>query len=476
MVRAGGLGTLVLGVPERGVWGIFRAAAERAPVAFWLPVALIVVGIVVLKRTLRPLVPIEQQLERLATRLTVSPADLEPVRLPAPAAVGWNRLVEALRHGGQPEERESRLAQALEGYRQKKSDQVLNSLLDGVAVTDGQGRITFANKALLGLLGRRPGEDSVCGQTMFDCLGLAPGGQAVQPLKDPSLEGRPVIVEYQRGGQIEDGVLRIVRTPLAAEPGQSARGHVWCVRDVTQQKLADQMREQFVNAATHELRTPLANIKAYSETLALGDMVDVEQQKAFCNTIDEEVTRLANFVDDLLHLSRMQVGSTCLNRQTTDMERLFREVVGKVSQQMKQQQITFEVELPGKLPELLVDKEKFTVAVVNLLGNAAKYTPEGGRIRLGVELREGDETLQIDVEDTGIGIAPQELPKIFDRFFRSTDPRVGRTSGSGLGLALTQEIVRLHGGKVTVESELNKGSRFTILLPTRTEGATCSGV
>jgi signal transduction histidine kinase len=146
--------------------------------------------------------------------------------------------------------------------------------------------------------------------------------------------------------------------------------------------------------------------------------------------------------------------------------------VAKVQPQMDQKNITFDAELPARLPELVLDKDKFTVALVNLLGNAAKYTPEGGRVRLHVEAR--DRALQIDVEDSGIGISVEELPKILEKFFRSSDPRVQEQAGSGLGLSLANEIVRLHGGKLTVQSELNKGSRFTVALPMVLEKGKCS--
>ena len=134
---------------------------------------------------------------------------------------------------------------------------------------------------------------------------------------------------------------------------------------------------------------------------------------------------------------------------------------------MEQKNVELEVDLPGKLPELVVDKDKLTVALVNLLGNAAKYTPEGGRVRLHAEIME--DVMQIDVEDTGIGISVEEIPKVLEKFFCSSDPRVHEQTGSGLGLSLANEIVRLHGGKLIVHSELNKGSKFTMTLPTSPE-------
>ncbi len=142
---------------------------------------------------------------------------------------------------------------------------------------------------------------------------------------------------------------------------------------------------------------------------------------------------------------------------------MLREVVEKVRPQMAQKQIALRCAFPEKWPKMRLDKDKITAALVNLLGNAAKYTPERGYVQLKVEVR--SDALSIEVEDNGIGISAADLPKVFDKFFRSPDPRVQQETGSGLGLSLVQEVVRLHGGKLQVHSELNKGSRFVMTLP-----------
>jgi signal transduction histidine kinase len=290
-------------------------------------------------------------------------------------------------------------------------------------------------------------------------FGLSFGDDVTDQLR---CESRPAVFEGRRGSEIADGILRVARTPYVGDDGLAA-GHIWTIRDVTQQKLADEMRTQFVNSATHELRTPLANIKAYAETLALNDITDLENQKEFLNIINSEATRLARFVDELLNVSRMESGSLSLSRQLTDVARMLNEAVQKVRPQIEQKQQSFETVIPRKLPELEMDKDKVMAAIVNLLGNAAKYTPEGGRLALHVTCENGE--LKIAVEDTGIGIAADELPKIAGKFFRSEDPRVRDIPGSGLGLSLVQEVARLHGGNLSIHSELNKGSRFTLTLP-----------
>ena len=217
------------------------------------------------------------------------------------------------------------------------------------------------------------------------------------------------------------------------------------------------MRDSFVDTATHELRTPLANIKAYAETLALADMIDVEQQKQFLNTINSEATRLARFVDDLLSVSSMELGSLSLNKQVTDLHRMLNEVLAKVRPQIEEKRLTFEVSLPEKLPEPELDKDKIATVLVNLLGNAVKYTPAGGRVTFRVNVTEQSRDRR---RGYGRGHCGGRVAEVFDKFFRSHDPRVQEQTGTGLGLALVQEVVRLHGGQITVESEINKGSTF----------------
>jgi signal transduction histidine kinase len=453
-------GLLRMAVRDPSLVAGMLAAAEHAPVLILGPIAVIVTGSYVLRRTLRPASKIESQLWALSSAPPGAMVSVLPMEGGSPLGAGWNRLAAQLNQQSPRPALENRLGQVLDGFRQRKNEQILNSLPDGIAVTDGEGRTTFANQALIALL---DSGDSLAGKAMSDCLGLDAAAHPDHPLLDADLHLRDVVAELGRSGDTSQGVLRIARYPLRGTDGAAGQGHLWSVRDVTQQKLADQMRNQFVFSATHELRTPLANIKAYAETLALSDMLAVEQQKEFCNIINNEATRLARLIDDLLSISRMQSGSMTLQRQVTEVERLLRETIENVRPQMTQKQIAFDCSLPEKLPELTVDKDKIAVALINLLGNAAKYTPSGGRVTMNVEVRNSQ--LYVHVEDSGIGISVEDLPKLFDKFYRSNDPRVQEITGSGLGLSLTHEIVRLHGGKLTVQSELDKGSKFSMMLP-----------
>jgi two-component system phosphate regulon sensor histidine kinase PhoR len=454
------IGQSCIATLDPGIGAAVRAAAEYGGVAIVAPAMIIAVGAIRLRRLVRPIVEIERQLRRAAATPANSPCEFKPVRGGGPVAVGWNRLLSERGRQDRCEHLETRLHQALDTHRARKAEQVLNGLPDGVAVTESDGKITFANQALRALIGWE--DQTIEGRTMAECLRLDANNKSDQQLLNPEFSMRDVIVELGRLGDMSQGVLRVARFPLRNEGG-AASGHIWSMRDITQQKLADQMRNQFVYSATHELRTPLANIKAYAETLGRVDALDVEKQKEFCNIINAEATRLARFIDDLLSISRMQAGSLALDRQPTDMERLLNETIEHVRPQMTQKNIVFEKSLPEKIPELNVDKDKIAVTLVNLLGNAAKYTPPGGRVGLSVEI--SGNQMHVHVEDSGIGIAVEDLPKVFEKFFRSSDPRVQEETGSGLGLSLAQEVVRLHGGRLAVHSELDKGSKFTMSLP-----------
>jgi len=464
------LGTLRLGINQQTVWSYLRSAARFAPLAFLGPGCCIAVGAVLLNRMVRPVADIEHQLFQVANSASLESCQLREVECVGAAAHGWNRLVGQRLRSAPGESLEHRIRHSLVSNRYSRLDAVLNSLPDGVATTDGEGRITYINLPMATLLGLKNtvSTGNITGHStdapiMTEQLVQRWHLSRTDPLFCEENRERPVVTELMREENGERRIARIARHPICIVGAAKFETHVWTMRDVTQQKLAEEMRDQFVDTATHELRTPLANIKAYAETLALADVIDIEQQKQFLNTINAEATRLARFVDDLLSVSSMELGSLSLNKQVIDLGRLLNEVLGKVRPQIEEKRQTLEVVLPEKLPEPEMDKDKIATVLVNLLGNAVKYTPPGGRITFRANVT--DRHIEISVEDSGVGIAEDELPKVFDKFFRSRDPRVQEQTGTGLGLALAQEVVRLHGGRITVESQIDKGSTFSVFLP-----------
>ncbi len=460
-LEAGGkrLGELRLAVVKQTLLASARATARRAPLVLLAPLALVAVGAWLLRRLVRPLAQVETSLSGAARLPLGEEVALQPVRARDAVSLGWNRVVDritALENQTVP----SNIATVLDDTAEERNDarfeDVLQRLSDGVAVTDASGRIEFANEAVAALLGQADAATALHGSSLEDRLLPMANEASRNELLAPSGQRRTAVCEVADA----DRVLRVARLPLGGDAG---RKFVWSLRDVTQQKLAEQTRDRFIDTATHELRTPLANIKAYAETLATAECINVDLQREFCNIINSETTRLARFIDDLLSISSMEVGAIMIDRQKVETERMFAEVLSKVETLMQKKSIEFDVSLPPKMPELQLDKDKIVAVVVNVLGNAAKYTPEGGRVSLKVKVEDGK--LRIAVQDTGVGIAPEELHKVFDKFFRSDDPRVQAETGSGLGLSLAREVVRMHGGEIIVESEFNQGSTFTVSLP-----------
>lgn len=404
---------------------------------------------------------IDEQLQDVAQAGKVNDVTLKSVPVSDAATIGWNRLAEDSLQRRALEHLEQNINERLGSSGAAHEEGILESLGEGVGVTDLEGRLVTINRALAAALATGDDAEEIQGRVLTDLLLEAAGD--CDTIRKSAGHSRPVSVDFT---QNRDGVshhLRCSRRPRFNDESEVV-GHVWTLRDVTQQKLAEDSREQFVSTASHELRTPLANIRAYAETLALNDNIDFERQKGFLNTIHTEANRLSRFVDDLLDITRMQCGNVTLDTHETDLQRLVQEVIGKVAPEMERKKLIFESEIPPKLPKIAADKDKLAAALVNLLGNAAKYTPDEGEVTFRVE-SDGSRIL-FAVEDTGIGIAQDEQPRVFERFFRSDDDQVREITGSGLGLAFTQEVARLHGGNVEVRSELGKGSVFTMSIPT----------
>ncbi|MCG8450845.1 MAG: cell wall metabolism sensor histidine kinase WalK [Pirellulales bacterium] len=457
------LGSLLIAVVEPGLWETLMETAHVGSLAVLIPLLLVGVGAVVLSRLTRSVADVNSQLEQIGLQAPGMEITPQAVTARDATALGWNRVVDLIQHLHQEsgsEDLNARLAEAIASRKQNEHAEILQNLSDGIAVTDMEGRITFANRAIATLLGSDATEEILQGANISEYLLDEVPSEEVQSLFDPHAKNRSAVTEIHPSGVSSNRVLRIARQPLQ---GQRLKGHVWSLRDVTQQRLAESMRDQFIDTATHELRTPLSNIKAYAETLATCQQIEIEKQKEFCNIINSEVTRLARFVDDLLSLSSMEVGSLSVERQKVETARLFEEVVEKVQPLLQHKDIDFEVRLPAKMGTLQLDKDKMVAVLVNLLGNAAKYTPNGGHVSLKVS--QDDTQLQIAVEDTGVGISAEELPHVFDKFFRSDDPRVQLEAGTGLGLSLAREVVQMHNGEITVKSTPDQGSTFLVTIP-----------
>jgi len=233
------------------------------------------------------------------------------------------------------------------------------------------------------------------------------------------------------------------------------------VTDISQSAKAERAREDFVTHVAHELRTPLTNIQAYTETL--GEFNDQEVQTECFNVINAETRRLGRLVEEMLSCAQMDLGSIQIRCDDVDLLAMLHEAVRDQSASAESKGIGLVADLPSKLPPLHADRDKIAVVVNNLLGNAIKYTNSGGTVTIRCKTISG--RVQIMFCDTGIGVGPDDQMLIFERMYRVKSEDVQRQTGSGIGLATAREIVRAHGGEISVRSELGEGSEFTVDLP-----------
>ena len=229
--------------------------------------------------------------------------------------------------------------------------------------------------------------------------------------------------------------------------------------------LSQRLRQQMVADVAHELRTPLANIRGYLE--AIEDGV-VEADEATLRTLRDEASHLNRLIDDLQELAQAEAGNLRLDRGPTDPAELIARATGAVRARAVERGIALTTALPPDLPAVEVDPQRITQVLHNLLTNALTHTPSGGSVVVEA-WRTPEGMVAISVADTGAGIAPEDLPRIFERFYRADSSRSRATGGSGLGLTIAKRLVESHGGQIAAASELGRGSRFTFTLPIAAE-------
>jgi two-component system phosphate regulon sensor histidine kinase PhoR len=230
---------------------------------------------------------------------------------------------------------------------------------------------------------------------------------------------------------------------------------------MTEVRRTEQMRHDFVANVSHELRTPLAAIKSVIETITGGAIDDRQVALDFLGRADNEVDRLIQLVEELLELSRIESGEAPLTIEEVDVAALLEEAVERLRPQAERKNLELSLDVAPDLGKLPLDARRIERALVNLMHNAVKFTPEGGRVAVNAGVVDG--TLFVKISDTGIGIAATDLPRVFERFYKVDHSRAD--VGSGIGLAIVKHSVEAHGGSVSVESEPGHGSTFGFSIP-----------
>ncbi|MCU0494670.1 MAG: ATP-binding protein [Chloroflexaceae bacterium] len=347
----------------------------------------------------------------------------------------------------------------------QRLDAMIEQSADGVMILDNRWRITTFNKAMEQLTGW-PREEAI-GRPCAEVLGFHNSqGREICPADCP-LQNLPHVPNPVVEGWIttRDGRELYLQSRYAPQRGARGTflGAIANVRDITDQKREEELQSTFVSVISHELKTPVSIIKGYAGTLAREDATwSQETLRDGLRVIEEEADRLARQIQDLLDVSRVQAGGLRLELTDWPLPPLAQEVAHGFAAQTDAQ-FAFELRFPDDFPPVHADYERIRMVLTNLVSNAVKYSPDGGTIRIGGWAEDGRAI--IHVADQGIGIPPEEQQRIFERFYR-VDNRLRReTQGSGLGLFLTRSIIEAHGGRIWVESQVGRGSRFIFTLP-----------
>ncbi|MBW1902267.1 MAG: hypothetical protein JRJ20_11620 [Deltaproteobacteria bacterium] len=336
---------------------------------------------------------------------------------------------------------------------------VINSVNFGIITTDLQDNVGYINDYFLHLLNKTR-QDAVDRQ-LDDVLQHDEIASFIS--RKETLEQTGISHFDTPFPELAPGEIFRISFSFLLDSEKTPIGKMIMCDNITKRKTAENATKEFIAHLAHELMTPLTTIKSYSEMLMDDEIEDSETQKEFYNTINGETDRLTRLIKDLLSISKMEMGSLTLNKDLVKSDWLFEDCIAAVEGTAQKKNITIGRNLPDSFPALMGDKDQLKASIINILGNAVKYTPEGGQIEF--VLREQDSMVLFDVLDTGYGMSEEDLAHIFDKFYRSKNPQVAEQQGTGLGLAIAAEIVQLHDGEIEVQSELGKGTHFTLKIP-----------
>jgi signal transduction histidine kinase/DNA-binding response OmpR family regulator len=335
-------------------------------------------------------------------------------------------------------------------YQQEEASKVrsiLQSIADGVIVVDRAGLILMANPAAQEILGMR--REDLEGRNTRDLPGLFMGGG--------------ILAQDTQRFELVDRFVNVHSAQVVMDTGE-VLGRVYVLRDITKEVEADRSKSEFISTVSHELRTPLTSIKGYVDLILLGSVGEVTpMQRSFLDVVRANSNRLVDLINDILDISRVETGRIVLNLEPIAIGELVEEVTESARAEIERKSLSLDVQLPPDLPLVQADRKRIVQVLNNMVSNAYKYTREGGHISVVAGCSDG--YLRVSVTDSGVGISPDDMKKLFTRFFRADNPLRDEVGGTGLGLAISKSFIELHGGAMGVESEVDVGSTFFFTLP-----------
>jgi two-component system phosphate regulon sensor histidine kinase PhoR len=328
-------------------------------------------------------------------------------------------------------------------------------MADGVLITDEAGEVQLANAAAARILGTT--EDQALGRSFSR---VVPHYALIELWKECRERGEEQIgvVELNRQGLF----LQAIITPFEEA---EVEGYLVILQDLTRIRRLETVRRDFISNISHELRTPLAGLKALVDTLRGGAIKDPAATKRFLKRMEAEVDSLTQMVEELLELSRIESRQVPLRLAPVALDEVVSPPCERLRPQAERAGLGLSIRLPPDRPWVMADTERAQQVLTNLVHNAVKFTPPGGSITVAAQ--EGETEVTVSVQDTGVGIPAEDLPRIFERFYKSDRARSG--GGTGLGLAIAKHLVQGHGGRIWAESVEGQGSTFYFTLPVAAE-------
>jgi len=338
---------------------------------------------------------------------------------------------------------------------QQRLSGILNNMASGVMLTDLNHRIVLVNPAMENMIGIK--EKDLIGK-----FHIAAGKSfGLSQLINRSLTEGKSIHEEVHVYFPKERILDVYIAPHVNIHGEK-KGVITVLHDITNIRRLEKMRSEFVANVSHELKTPVTSLIGFTETLLDGAMYDEEVAKKFLKIIHDESVRLNRLISDILLISKVEQEGLPLKLEEIDMVSVIEECVDTVQEELTKKQLQLSMPERGEV-RFEADRDRLKQIILNLVSNAIMYTPPGGKIR--IDAADRGEEVHFVIEDTGIGIAKKDIPRIFERFYRVDKARSRNSGGTGLGLAIVKHLVESHHGKIHVESEPGVGSKFTIVFP-----------
>jgi len=339
----------------------------------------------------------------------------------------------------------------------RETEAVIRSIAEGLVVVDAKGNVIMMNPAAEKLLGishkEKIGKSILEGLKEEQVISLVKGA--------PDKEGKEI--EVVSPNEDTKKILRASSAIIEDENGKPI-GMVSVLSDITKQKELDRLKSNFVSSVTHELRTPLVATEK-SISLLLTENIPESQQKEFLSIAQRNLKRLTALINDLLDLSKLEAGKMEIKRKPSSIVEVINEAISGLKTWADTKSIQIKTVFEDNLPQVNIDPNRIIQVLTNLIGNAIKFTPPSGTITIEAKFISNDNEIEVAVQDTGIGIAKEDLPRIFDKFFQVGERAPTDISGTGIGLSIAKEIIQLHKGRIWAESEKGKGARFTFRLP-----------